>query len=66
MSFEAPDEGCAELLDLARSVVRGARDGEQLEAIVGRSSYTTVRAHGGEIESFTSATSAAIGVRVSL
>jgi len=64
MSFEPPDDRCAELLDLARSVVRDANSDEQLEAIVGRSSYTTVRAHGGEIESFTSATSAAIGVRV--
>ena len=64
MSTTPPDDRCAELLELARSVVRDANSDEQLEAIVGRSSYTTVRAHGGEIESFTSATSAAIGVRV--
>lgn len=64
MSFDPPDHESAELLELAQSVARQARDGEQVEAFVARSSYTSVRAHGGEIESFTSATSAGIGVRV--
>ena len=64
MSFDPPDHESAELLALAESVARQARKGEQVEAFVARSSYTSVRAHGGEIESFTSATSAGIGVRV--
>lgn len=64
MSLVIPDERSAELLALARAVVARADDHEQVEAIVGRSSYTSVRAHGGEVESFTSAASAAIGVRV--
>lgn len=64
MSFEPPDQESSELLQLASSVAREAGPQEQVEAFVGRSSYTTVRAHGGEIESFTSAVSAGIGVRV--
>ena len=64
MSFEPPDQESAELLELAQSVSQLAQSGEQVEAFVARSSYTTVRAHGGGIESFTSAVSAGIGVRV--
>ena len=64
MSFDPPDQESADLLALAHSVANNARSGEQLEAFVARSSYTTVRAHGGEVESFTSAVSAGIGVRV--
>ncbi len=64
MSFEPPDQESADLLALARSVTEKANTGEQVEAFVARSSYTTVRAHGGEVESFTSAASAGIGVRV--
>ena len=64
MSFEPPDHECADLLALARSVSEQATKGEQVEAFLARSSYTTVRAHGGEVESFTSAVSAGIGVRV--
>ena len=64
MTFEPPDQESADLLALAQSVANNARTGEQLEAFVARSSYTTVRAHGGEVESFTSAVSAGIGVRV--
>ncbi len=64
MSFEPPDQESADLLALAQSVAEKANAGEQVEAFVARSSYTTVRAHGGEVESFTSAMSAGIGVRV--
>lgn len=64
MSFEPPDQESADLLALALSVAEKADAGEQVEAFVARSSYTTVRAHGGEVESFTSAASAGIGVRV--
>ena len=64
MTFDPPDQESADLLALAQSVANNARSGEQLEAFVARSSYTTVRAHGGEVESFTSAVSAGIGVRV--
>jgi len=64
VSFEPPDQESADLLALALSVAEKADTGEQVEAFVARSSYTTVRAHGGEVESFTSAASAGIGVRV--
>jgi len=62
--FHAPDEECASLLRTAIEVAGRAEVGEQVEAFVSRSHYTTVRAHGHDIESFTSATSAGIGVRV--
>lgn len=64
MSFEPPDQESADLLALAQSVAAKANTGEQVEAFVARSSYTTVRAHGGEVESFTSAVSAGIGIRI--
>ena len=64
MSFDPPDQESAELLAVAQSVAQQVGAGEQVEAFVARSSYTTVRAHGGEVESFTSAMSAGIGVRV--
>lgn len=52
------------LLDLAAKVAGAAGAGEQLEAFVGRSTSTSVRVHGGAVESLTQATSAGIGVRV--
>ena len=64
MSFEPPDQESADLLALAQSVAAKANASEQVEAFVERSSYTTVRAHGGEVESFTSAVKAGIGIRV--
>jgi PmbA protein len=54
----------SELLDLAAKVAGAAGAGEQVEAFVGRSTSTSVRVHGGAIESLTQATSAGIGVRV--
>jgi len=63
-SFEPPDDDCAALLATAERVAGRAEPGEQLEAFVARSSYTSVRAHAQQIESFTSASSAGVGVRV--
>jgi PmbA protein len=53
-----------ELLDLASRVAGSAADGEELEVFVGRGRSTTVRAYDGDVESFTSAESFGIGVRV--
>jgi PmbA protein len=58
----APDAD--DLLALARSVAAQARPGEQLEAFVARGRSTSVKAYGGEVESFTSAESMGIGIRV--
>jgi PmbA protein len=52
------------LLDLATKVAGAANPDEQIEAFVGRSTSTSVKVHGGAIESLTQATSAGIGVRV--
>ena len=54
----------SELLDLARRVAGEAKPGEQVEAFVRRGESTTVRVHGGEVESLTSATDLGVGVRV--
>lgn len=52
------------LLDLARGLVERAEPGEQVEVTIGEGRRTTVRVHGGEVESFTSATSHGVGIRV--
>lgn len=57
-------EGTSELLTIAERVIEQAMPGEQVEAYVSRGSSTEVRAFGGEVESFTSATSQGIGIRV--
>jgi len=62
--LDAPDDECADLLAVATDVARRAGTDEQVEAFVGRSSYTSVRAHAGAIESLSSATTAGIGIRV--
>lgn len=54
----------SELLRIAERVAEQAQSGEQVEAFVSRGSSTEVKAFGGEVESFTSATSAGIGIRV--
>jgi PmbA protein len=54
----------SELLELAQRVAAEAAPGEEVEAFVSRGSSTSVKVHGGEIESLTQATSAGIGVRV--
>jgi PmbA protein len=53
-----------ELLELAARIADQAAPGEQIEAFVARSTSTSVRAYGGEVESLTQASSAGIGVRV--
>lgn len=53
-----------ELLDVAVRIAEMAKPGEQVEAFVARSTSTSVRAYGGEVESLTQASSAGIGVRV--
>jgi PmbA protein len=54
----------SDLLSLAQRLVERAEPGEQFEVTAGRGSRTSVRVHGGEVESFTSATSHGLGVRV--
>jgi PmbA protein len=54
----------SDLLQLAQRVAAEAAPGEEVEAFVARGSSTSVKVHGGEIESLTQATSAGIGVRV--
>ena len=53
-----------DLLDIGDRIVAMARDGEQVEAVVGRSRSTEVRVYEGEVESLSTAESAGIGVRV--
>lgn len=53
-----------ELLALGDSIVARANPGEQLEAIVVNDTETEVRVFEGDIESFTSATSQGIGIRI--
>ena len=53
-----------ELLAIAERVVNKAEGNEEVEAFVSRGSSVSVKAYGGEVESFTSATSAGIGIRV--
>ncbi|MPY92126.1 MAG: hypothetical protein GEV08_03400 [Acidimicrobiia bacterium] len=61
---EGPGAAAVDLLDLADRWVAQARPGEELEVAVARSTSTSVRAYQGEVESFTSATSFGLGVRV--
>ena len=56
--------GGADLLEVGDRVVALAQGGEQVEAVVLRSSDTEVRVYEGEIESFSSAQSQGVGVRV--
>ena len=53
-----------ELLEIGDRIVARANDDEQLEAIVVNEVDTEVRVYEGDIESFTSATSQGIGIRV--
>ncbi len=53
-----------DLLGLATRVAGWARDGEQVEAYVGRGRETEIRVYDGEVESLSSAESAGIGIRV--
>jgi PmbA protein len=53
-----------DLLALAERIVDQARAGEQVEAFLGRSRHTDVKVFDGAIESFSSADSQGVGVRV--
>ncbi|MDY7101401.1 MAG: TldD/PmbA family protein [Actinomycetota bacterium] len=53
-----------DLTAVASRVVERAGAGEQIEVAVGRSSSTSVRAYDGDVESFTSAETAGVGIRV--
>jgi PmbA protein len=53
-----------DLLELAQRVAANATPGEQVEAYVAQGTSTSVKVHGGDVESLTQATSAGIGVRV--
>jgi PmbA protein len=54
----------SDLLDIADAVVGQARDSEQLEAYVGRSTDTQVRVYQGEVEQLAVADSMGVGVRI--
>jgi PmbA protein len=54
----------SDLLDLAVRVAGGAQPGEEVEAFAARGSSTSVKVHGGGIESLMQASSAGIGIRV--
>lgn len=54
----------SELLLLAERVAERAQKGEQVEAYVSQGTSTEIRAYNGEVESFTSASSSGIGIRV--
>lgn len=56
----------ADLLDLCRAAIAGARDGEQAEAYAEETRQTTVRARNREVDSFSSSESRGVGVRVVL
>ena len=58
-----PDDS-PELLGIAARIADLAGPGEQVEAFVARSTSTSVKAYGGEVESLTQASSAGVGVRV--
>jgi len=58
------EEGLEALLALADRVVDRAGPGEAIEAYVAEGVDTDIRAYQGEVESFTAATSAGIGIRV--
>ena len=54
----------SDLFDVADAVVAQARDDEQLEAYVGRSTDTQVRVYRGEVEQLAVADSLGVGVRI--
>ena len=56
----------SKLLELASTVIEGARSGEAIEAYVAQGTDTELRVYDGGIESLSTATSAGIGVRVLL
>jgi PmbA protein len=51
-------------LELGRQALAGAETGEKVEAYLARGTSTSVKVHGGKVESLTQAESSGIGVRV--
>ncbi|MEZ5375420.1 MAG: TldD/PmbA family protein [Acidimicrobiales bacterium] len=60
----APDTSPEALLGLARELVDRAKGNEQVEVVLSHSTSTTIRAYEQDVESFTTATASAIGIRV--
>lgn len=58
--------GSRDLTDIADRVVGWAAEGEAVEAVVGRSRHTEVRAYDADVESLSSAESMGVGIRVVL
>jgi PmbA protein len=54
----------ADLLDLCRAAIAGARDGEEAESYAEETRQATVRARDREVDSFSSSESRGVGVRV--
>jgi PmbA protein len=63
-SAPASAPAVTELQELADRVAGWARDGEQVEAYVARSTHTSVRVFDGDVESLSSAQSEGVGIRV--
>ncbi len=59
-----PTEDLDGLVGLAESLLEDTGAGEQVEIVLSRGASTSVEVHAGEVESFTSAGSAAAGIRV--
>lgn len=57
-------ETAGDLLGLADALIGSARGSEQMEVVISRATSTTVKVHGGEVESLTSADSSGAGIRV--
>ena len=53
-----------QLGELADRIAGWAREGEELEAYVARGNHTSVKVFGGDVESFSSAQSEGVGIRV--
>jgi PmbA protein len=58
------EKAMTDLFDVADAVVAQAREGEQLEAYVGRSTDTQVRVYQGDVEQLAMADSLGVGVRI--
>lgn len=60
----AEPAGRSDLIELGRGILHRARLDEEVEVVLGRSTSTSVRVFGGEVESFTSASTDGVGIRV--
>jgi PmbA protein len=60
----ATNGSSGDLLDIGDRIVAMAHDGEQVEAVIGRSRSTEIRVYDGDVESLSSAETQGVGVRV--